>query len=78
MHFDLTTRETLVLFFGMLGLLEQEAVRLLFDLAPSSILSGVFGTMVLGSIGVGVIRGEMGNGRIEGKDRPRRNGGGRK
>lgn len=63
MRFDLTTRETLVLFFGMLGLLEQEAVRLLFDLAPSSILSGAFATMVLGSIGVGVIRGSQnGNG----------------
>jgi hypothetical protein len=68
MRFDLSTRETLVLFFGMLGLLEQEAVRLLFDLAPSSVLSGMFGTMVLGSIGAGVFRGSLnGNGTSETK-----------
>lgn len=57
MRFDLKTRETFVLFLGTLGLIEQEAVRLLFALEPSAILSGAFGSMVLGSIGVGVVRG---------------------
>ena len=56
MKFDLHTRETLVLIAGLLGLLEQEAVRLFLSLDPSSALSGIFGSMVLGSIGVGALR----------------------
>lgn len=60
-NFDLTTREMIVLLAGLLGLLEQEIVRVVSHLLgtpidPSTILSGVFGSMVLGSIGVGVVR----------------------
>lgn len=63
MRFDLRTREMLVLIAGTLGLIEQEAVRLLFRLEPSTILSGAFLTMVLAAIGVGVVRsGRNGNG----------------
>jgi hypothetical protein len=56
MRFDLHTHETLILLMGVLGLIEQEAARLFFDLNPSSILSGIFGSMVLGSIGAGAAR----------------------
>jgi hypothetical protein len=62
-RFDLSTRETVVLLGGMLGLLEQEAVRLFLSLDPSPALSGIFGSMVLGSIGIGVVRSKKnGNG----------------
>lgn len=56
MRFDLHTHETLILLMGVLGLVEQEAARLFFSLDPSSVLSGIFGTMVLGSIGAGAVR----------------------
>lgn len=56
MKADLGTRETLVLLAGVLGLVEQEFARIVFSLDPSSILSGIFGSMVLGSIGVGAFR----------------------
>lgn len=56
MKFDLQTREMLVLIAGTLGLIEQEAVRLLFALEPSTILSGAFLTMVLAAIGVGAVK----------------------
>ena len=64
MKFDLHTHETLVLLAGVLGLIEQELARLLFDLDPSSILSGIFGSMVLGSVGLGAVRSarKSGNG----------------
>jgi hypothetical protein len=64
-RFDLSTRETVVLLGGMLGLLEQEAVRLFLSLDPSPALSGIFGSMVLGSIGVGVLRAGKKNGDSE-------------
>jgi hypothetical protein len=57
MKLDLHTHETVVLLAGLLGLLEQEVVRVIFRLDPSSILSPIFGSMVLGSIGVGLARG---------------------
>ena len=56
MKFDLHTHETLVLLAGVLGLVEQEFARVIFNLEPSSILSGIFGSMVLGSIGLGAVR----------------------
>lgn len=74
MRFDLRTHETIVLLAGLLGLLEQEMARVLFQLEASSVLSPIFGSMVLGSIGVGLIRGqrsrheENGNGGRHGGD----------
>lgn len=65
MKFNLHTHETLVLLAGLLGLLEQEAARLLFQLEPSSVLSGIFGSMVLGSVipaGIRGTRSKNGNG----------------
>ena len=56
MRFDLHTHETIILLAGLLGLLEQEAARLFFELDPSPLLSGTFGSMVLGSIGLGAVR----------------------
>lgn len=56
MNFDLRTHESLALLAGILGLVEQELARLIFDLDPSSILSGIFGSMVLGSVGLGLAR----------------------
>lgn len=56
MHFNLHTHETLVLVAGILGLLEQEFMRIVLDVPPSQVLSGIFGSMVLASIGVGVVR----------------------
>jgi hypothetical protein len=61
-RFDLQTREMLVLIAGTLGLIEQEAVRLLFALEPSTVLSGAFLTMVLAAIGVGAVRSKDGGG----------------
>lgn len=56
MLFNLRTHESLILIAGLLGLIEQEAARLLFDLDPSSLLSGAFVSMVLASIGLGTAR----------------------
>jgi hypothetical protein len=55
-RFDLRTHESLILLAGLVGLIEQEAARLLFDLPPNSLLSGAFVTMVLASIGLGTAR----------------------
>jgi hypothetical protein len=57
MRFDLKTHESLILLAGLLGLVEQEAARLLFSMEPSSLLSGAFVSLVLASIGLGTVRG---------------------
>lgn len=56
MNFNLRTHETIILCAGLLGLLEQEAVRVLLGIEPNSLMSGGFITLILGSIGVGTIR----------------------
>lgn len=62
MRFDLRTHETLALVAGLVGLVEQELARLLFDLSPSTELSRIFGAMVLGSIGLAGWRAGRRNG----------------
>lgn len=57
MRFDLKNHESLVLFFSALGLVEQELMRLLFGLEPSDVLSPIFGTLVLATLGSGAVRG---------------------
>lgn len=72
MRFSLRTHESILLLAGIVGLIEQETARILFDLEPSSILSGGFVSLALGSIGLAGVRNLLG--RKNGNDE--QNGGG--
>lgn len=61
MKIDFDTRTAVAFMAGLIGLIEQELVRLLLDLQPSAILTTTFGGFVLGSIGVSVYRGTKGD-----------------
>jgi hypothetical protein len=69
LRFDLKTHESLLLLAGVLGLIEQEAARLLFDLEPSSVLSGGFVSLALASIGLAGLRGLLSGRRNGNGDR---------
>lgn len=56
MRFDLHTHETILLLAGVVGLVEQELARILFDLPPSSLLTGGFVTLALASVGLASVR----------------------
>lgn len=62
MLFNLRTHETIILCAGLLGLIEQEAVRVLFGIAPNSLMAGGCISLILGSIGAGAVRQARRNG----------------
>lgn len=60
MKIDFDTRTALAFIAGLVGLVEQEAVRVFVYIDPSPVLSSIFGGFVAGSIGIGIYRGRDG------------------
>lgn len=61
--FDFRTHESLILLAGLLILVEQEAARLLFSIAPDDRMAAAGVSLVLASIGMGTVRNIFGKRR---------------
>lgn len=61
MKIDFDTRTAIAFIAGLVGLAEQEIVRVVLSLQPSAVLTTTFGGFVLGSLGIGIYRGVKGN-----------------
>jgi hypothetical protein len=74
-RFDLQTRTTYALLFGMFGLFIM-LIGSMLNLPVSEVLAGIFGSIVLGAIGVEAARTKWGNGNGSAvpDDQPRSSG----
>lgn len=62
MRIDFHTHETVILIFGLVGLVEQEAARVLAQVAPSQLMTGSFVSLILAGVVPPAIRGAKRNG----------------